>query len=103
MKHIDLTVKAPKETTIPLPRWWGHAVTAIRALQQDPTALDGFGVVDMDAANDPTMPCPHCENGTVIDRSSVAPGFTPTETHRRCVTCRGAGRVYKPGREGEAT
>lgn len=51
MKHLDVTVKAPKVTTIPLPAWWGHATTVISALADDPHAADGFQEIDMDAVH----------------------------------------------------
>lgn len=53
VKHIDLTVKAPaaarKRQTTLLPSWYGTAAGAIRALADDPHALDHVGTIDMDA------------------------------------------------------
>lgn len=54
-RHIDFTIKAPREatpTTASLPHeWMGRAAGAIKALADDPHALDGVGEIDMDAVH----------------------------------------------------
>lgn len=49
MKHIDLTIKAPKPEPIKLPSWWGRATSVISALADDPHALDDMPMLDIDA------------------------------------------------------
>lgn len=48
---MNVTVKASKDTTIPLPAWYGNAAWLIHVLADDPSAADGLPVLDMDAVH----------------------------------------------------